>query len=123
MPENYAICSFDPETTSPDWTDRSSIFSITKTSKEITIVCEEDLVPGACKKNENWKCVKVEGHFDLNATGVLASLAGPLAQNKISLYVISTYDTDYVLIHAQNIDKAVSCLCEYGHTFVNLKET
>ena len=65
--------------------------------------------------------VVVEG-FDLDAVGVLASIAGPLAQNRISLYVISTYDTDYVLIHAKDIDKAVSCLDNFGHTFVDLKD-
>jgi hypothetical protein len=122
MPENYAICSFPPDMTLPDWTDRSSIFSITKTPKEITVVCEENLVPGECKRSENWKCIKVEGSFDLDAVGVLASIAGPLAQNKISLYVISTFDTDYVLIHVNDIDKAVSCLSEFGHSFIGKKQ-
>ena len=122
MSENYSICSFDPDATFPDWTGNPSILSITKTPKEITVVCEQNHVPGECTKSENWKCIKVEGSFDLDAVGVLASIAGPLAQNKISLYVISTYDTDYVLIHAKNIDRATSCLRESGHTFVNMEE-
>ena len=92
MSENYAICSFPPDAT------------------------------GECKKSENFKCIKVEGNFDLDAVGILASIVGPLAQNRISLYVISTYDTDYVLIHAKNIDRAVSCLDNFGHTFVNLED-
>ena len=122
MPQVYAICSFPTDATFPDWPDHASIFSITKTPKEITIVCEEHQVPGACKTSENWKCIKVEGSFDLDAVGVLASIAEPLAQNKISLYAISTYDTDYILIHAKNIDKAVSCLKTFGHTIIDLKE-
>ena len=122
MPQVYAICSFPPDAILPDWAHCSSILSITKTPKEITLVCEEDHVPGECQKSENFKCIKVEGSFDLDAVGVLASIAGPLAQNRISLYVISTYDTDYVLIHAKNIDKAVSCLDKLGHTFMDLKE-
>jgi len=122
MPQNYAICSFPSDATFPDWTHSPPIISITKTSKEITLVCEENHVPGECTKSGNWKCIKVEGSFDLDAVGVLAGIAGPLAQNKISLYVISTYDTDYVLIHANNIDKVVSCLDDFGHTFVDLKE-
>ena len=122
MPENYAICSFPPDAAFPDWEHHPSILSITKTPKEITLVCEENLVPGECTQSENWKCIKVEGSFDLDAVGVLSSIAGPLAQNGISLYVISTYDTDYILIHAKNIEKTVSCLRESGHTFINTEE-
>ncbi|MBN2314406.1 MAG: ACT domain-containing protein [Sedimentisphaerales bacterium] len=118
--EVFAICSFPPDATLPDWADRPSIFSITKTPKEITIVCEESHVPGKCKKSENWKCIKVEGNFALDAGGVLAGIAGPLAQNEISLYVISTYDTDYVLIHADDLDRTVSCLSEFGHSFIGM---
>jgi hypothetical protein len=122
MSQKFAICSFPPDATFSDWAHSSSILSITRTPKEITLVCEENHVPGECQKSGNFKCIKVEGSFDLDAVGVLASMAEPLAQNKISLYVISTYDTDYVLIHAKNIDKAVSCLDKFGHTFMDLKE-
>lgn len=120
LPENYAICSFPPDASLPEWADRPSIFSVTKTPKEITIVCEESHVPGECQKSENWKCIKIEGCFDLDVVGVLASITEPLAQNKISLYVISTFDTDYVLIHANDMDKAISCLSEFGHSFVGM---
>jgi hypothetical protein len=122
MSQNFSICSFPPDAALPAWAHRSSILSITKTPKEITLVCEENHVPGECQKSENFKCIKVEDSFDLDAVGVLASIAGPLAKNRISLYVVSTYDTDYVLIHANNIDRAVSCLDKFGHTFVDLKE-
>ncbi len=122
LPEVYAICSFPPDAAFPDWPYNPNILSVTKTPQETTLVCEESHVPGDCKKSENFKCIKVEGRFDLDAVGVLASIAGPLAQNKISLYVISTFDTDYVLIHAENVDKAVSCLEKFGHTFINSKE-
>ena len=107
LPEHYAICSFPPDATLPEWTDRPSVFSITKTPKEITLVCEENLISGPCKKSENWTCIKVEGSFDLDVVGVLAGIAGPLAKHKIGLYVISTFETDYVLIHAKNIDRAI----------------
>ena len=122
MPQVYAICSFPPDATFPDWPLSPSILSITKTAKEITLVCEQNHVPGECQKSENWKCITVEGRFDLDAVGVLASIAGPLAQNKISLYALSTYETDYVLIHAKNIDKAVLCLDKFGHSIIDAKE-
>jgi len=122
LPGHYAICSFPPDATLPDWVDRPSFLSTTKTPKEITVVCEENQVPGECKKSDNWKCIKIEGRFDLDAVGVLAGIAGPLAQSKISLYVISTFETDYILIHANDIDKAVSCLENFGHSFMGVIE-
>lgn len=123
LPGRYAICSFPPDATLPDWVDSSSFFSVTKTHKEITVVCEENQVPGEYKKSENWKCIKVEGSFDFDTVGILAGISGPLAQSKISLYVISTFETDYVLIHAKNINRAVSCLEKSGHSFIGFNET
>jgi len=118
LPRVFAVCSLPPGGAIPDFSDISSIISITKTSKEITVVCDENHIPDHCKKSGSFKCIKVEGSFDLNATGVLASIAEPLAQNKISIFVLSAYDTDYILVHAEHIDAAVSCLSEFGHTFV-----
>ena len=118
LPEVFAVCSLPPEGTIPDFSQIPSIISITRTPKELTIVCDENHVPEHCNKSGNFKCIKVEGCFDLNAVGVLASIAEPLAQSKISIYVLSTYETDYILIHAEDIDTAVSCLTEFGHTFV-----
>jgi len=122
LPRTYAICSFPPDCALPELGNISSILSITKTSKETTIVCDENRIPGDCHKSENFKCIKVEGSFDLDAIGVIAGISKPLAQSKISIFVVSTYDTDYVLIHAKDIDMAVSCLTGFGHTFVDLAE-
>ncbi|MBN2102856.1 ACT domain-containing protein [bacterium] len=122
LPQMYIICSLPPDSKIFDCSDLSSFFSITKTSKELKIVCDENHIPGKCRKSENWKCMKVEGSFDLHTIGVLESIAAPLAKNKISLYVVSTYDTDYILIHATDLDSAVSCLTEYGHTFVDISD-
>jgi hypothetical protein len=117
LPQTYAICSFPPDFTFPAIDAVSSILSITKTSKETTIVCDENRIPGDCRKSENWKCIKIEGSFDLDAIGVVAGISKPLAESRISIYVVSTYDTDYVLIKAKDIDRAVSCLSKCGHKF------
>ena len=122
LPETYAICSFAPDFAFPAIDAVSSILSITKTSKETTIVCDEKRIPGDCRKSKNWKCIKVEGSFDLDAIGVIAGISKPLAESQISTYVVSTYDTDYVLINAKDIDKAVSCLTIFGHKFTESTE-
>jgi len=123
LPQTYAICSFPPDCAFPELPGTSSILSITKTAKETTIVCDENTIPGDCQKSENWKCIKVEGSFDLDAIGVIAGISKPLARSKISIFVVSTYDTDYVLINAKDIDKAVSCLSKCGHKFIESIET
>jgi hypothetical protein len=123
LPETYAICSFPPDFVFPTIDHMSSILSITKTFRETTVVCDENRVPGDCRKSGNWKCIKVEGSFDLDAIGVIAGISKPLAESQISIYVVSTYDTDYVLIKAKDIDEAVACLSKCGHKFTESKET
>lgn len=65
----------------------------------------------------DWKCIKVEGVLDFNLTGILSSLANPLAENKISIFAISTFNTDYFLIKSHSIEKAKVVLENKGHTF------
>ena len=60
--------------------------------------------------------MKVEGPLDLSLTGVMASLAGPLAEAGISIFAISTYDTDYLLVKAPDLDEAMAALRQAGHT-------
>ena len=98
LPQTYAICSFPPECPIPDWAQDLSIVSITRTSKQLTIVCEQDHVTDDCSVNRDWKCIQIEGSFDLDAVGVLTAISVPLAREGISIYVVSTFDTDYILV-------------------------
>ncbi|WNF38786.1 ACT domain-containing protein [Bacillaceae bacterium IKA-2] len=68
----------------------------------------------------DWKCIKVEGTLDFSLTGILSSLANPLAENNISIFAISTFNTDYLLIKMYSIEKAKSVLENAGHTFIKL---
>ncbi len=119
LPGTYAICSSPPGSSIPGWAQDLSTVSITRTEKELTIVCEESHVTGDCRMDGNWRCIKIQGSFDLNEVGVLASISGPLAEEKISIYVISTFDTDYVLVPGKHIANAVSALSQAGHTLVD----
>ena len=95
---------------------KSSFFSITKTDSELSVVCAETAVPANVIAQRGRRILRVEGPLDLSLTGVLASLASPLAEAKVSIFVLSTYDTDYLLIEANNIDTAISALERAGHT-------
>lgn len=110
LPNALAICRLAPAVKVPAWAFKSSFYSISKTTDELSIVCDQALVPARVKKVENWRAFKIEGPLDFSLTGIVASLAKPLAENKVPVVVISTYDTDYILVESKFFDKAKEVL-------------
>jgi hypothetical protein len=110
LPNNYGICRFNPDFEIPEWAYSSTFLSITKTVDEFSIVCEENLIPPRTKCEKNWRAFKIEGPFDFALTGILSSVLSPLANAEISIFAISTYDTDYVLVKTDNLEKALTTL-------------
>ena len=113
LPMKLAICRLENNAEIPRWATENSFFSISKTDEELSIVCNEKNVPEKIKSEKNWRAIKVEGPLDFSLTGILASLANPLAAAKISIFAISTFDTDYVLVKNENVEKAVKILGEF----------
>lgn len=118
LPQKLAICRLDKNFPIPSWVESDDYFSITKTKDELSIVCPEKTVPNDIKAEKDWRAFKVEGVLDFSLTGILASLAVPLAKAKISIFAISTYDTDYLLIKEEKFDQAKKVLSN----FCNIKE-
>jgi uncharacterized protein len=117
LPEILAVCRLDPQSEIPSWTLKSRFFSITKTSDELSIVCEQTLVPSNIKAETDWMGFRVVGTLDFSLTGILAAIANPLAQEKISIFAISTFDTDYVLIKSATWESAKQVLQKAGFNF------
>ncbi len=117
LPETFAIVGLSPGTSIPGWATQGSFFSVTRTLDELSIVVDEALVPAGVQSQGGWRVMKVHGPFILAEVGVLASLAGPLAAAKISAFVVSTFDTDYLLVANENLAPAISTLERAGHTF------
>jgi hypothetical protein len=92
-----------------------AFFSVTRTPAELSVVCDVASVPSGVKGDGPWSALAVRGPLDLNITGVLAGLATPLAVAGISIFAVSTYDTDYVLVRHHDMDRAVRVLREAGH--------
>ena len=115
----YAVCQMPPKTPIPIWAKTSSFCSVTQTSDEISIVCQSKEVPAGVKAERNWRMIKVEGPLNFSLVGILASLAVPLAKAQISIFAISTFDTDYLLVQDESFSKAIAVLKESGFT-VNL---
>jgi hypothetical protein len=115
LKDKYGICTLPNTAPIPDWALTQSLASITRTEKELTIVCRLEILPSQYQSDLNWRCFKIDGSFDLNQIGVISSISSPLADAGISIYVISTYDTDYFLIQEQNLEKTISVLSNSGH--------
>lgn len=111
LPQMFAICRLEKNVPIPDWALRGSQFSsITASSEEISIVCDESVVPPDVKVVKGWKAFKAEGPLNLSMTGVIAMLTGPLADAGISVFTLSTYDTDYLLVKSESFEEAVKVL-------------
>jgi hypothetical protein len=91
---------------------------VTRTSDELSVVCPEKNVPGGVRSEGEWRVLVLEGSFEFSAVGVLASVAAPLAEAGVSIFALSTYDTDYVLVKEEGLDRAVSALRQRGHEVV-----
>ena len=92
---------------------------MTATADELSVVCEASAVPANVTADREWRVLKIIGPFDLKTTGVLASLATPLAQAGISVLAIATYDTDYLLVRSDSVDRAVNTLLAAGHAQID----
>jgi hypothetical protein len=112
-----AVCRLEADSLVPAWVDRAGDFvSITRTSDELSIVCDTGVVPPGVPMEGPWRAFKVQGPLVMTLIGVVAALATPLADAGISIFAISTYDTDYVLVHEPDLDAAIEALVGAGHT-------
>ena len=94
---------------------QDGFFSITRAGEELSVVCREALVPEGIRAERSWRALRVAGVLDLSQVGVLASLASPLAEAGVSLFALSTFDTDYLLVQEQDLGRAVEALVAVGH--------
>lgn len=111
----FAVCRMPPESALPDWATAGPFSSVTRTSEELSIVIPEARVPAGVLAERGWRCLRVAGTLDFGLVGVLASLLAPLAGSGIPVFVLSTFDTDYLMIGAGRLDAAVRELRAAGH--------
>ena len=93
----------------------TGVVAVTWTPDETSVICRADRVPAGAISESGWRCFQVAGPLDLALTGILASIAGPLAQARVNIFAFSTYDTDYVLVPAVRLSAAVAALAAAGH--------
>lgn len=110
-----AIARLPPSTTAPAWASGGVFSSITRTAEELSVICEERLVPKDVQAERGWRCVKLEGPFALTEVGIAADFTAALARSSVSVVIVSTFDTDYLLIAANALERALDALERAGH--------
>jgi hypothetical protein len=114
--DRYAVCRLEPGATLPAWAGGAEFLSVTRTSHELSIVCSEAMVPESVHAERDRRLLQIEGTLAFTLIGVLASVATPLAEAEISVFAVSTYDTDYLLISERDLRRAAEVLEAAGHT-------
>ena len=124
IPGLYAVCRLEPAAPLPEWAAGATgapaggggfFLSLTRTDAELSVVCAQDAVPPSVRAEREWRCLRVKGPLGFGMTGVLASLAEPLASSGVSIFVVSTFDTDYLMVQQRDLDRAVHALERAGH--------
>jgi len=116
IPDLLAVSRLGPEAGLPEWATAGSFRSVSWTPDELSIVCAESLVPQDVRSERGWRGFMVEGPLDFGLTGILLAIAEPLARAGISIFAISTFDTDYVLVKDASFPDARRVLAECGHS-------
>ena len=114
LPGTFAVCHMSATDPVPNWATGEFV-SITRTPDELSVVCPQSDVPQDVRVERGWRCLRVAGKLDFSMVGVIASLTGILAAANISLFVVSTFDTDYLLVKEGDLKAAVESLNAAGH--------
>jgi len=116
LPDTLAICRLPPDAPVPQRPEGATFWSITCSDTETSVVLPENLAPAHWVAERGWRVLKVAGPLDFGLTGVLASLAVPLAEAGVSIFAVSTYNTDYILLREKDLEKARRVLTRSGHS-------
>lgn len=115
LKEMFSIHRLDPSRPIPVTVLGSPIFFVGRTKEELSIVCRSSIPVLHAKTEENWSCFMVEGPLDFNLTGIVARLSGALAAAEISIFPISTFDTDYIFVKQADLERAEIALNDAGY--------
>lgn len=115
LPVRLAVCRLPADAQVPVWAQQGRGFvSITRTEEELSIVCAAEGVPAGFRQEGPFRALKVRGPLDFSLTGIMARLTRPLADATIAVFVLSTFDTDYLLVRESSLRAAAAALRQAG---------
>ena len=116
LPYDLTVCKLEDVR---DADPGMEFFFLARTDGEVSLVCRtEDVPPNAIVREDGWRGFRVRGPLDFSLIGILSKLAGILAENGVSIFAVSTYDTDYVLVRSESFARAAQTLAEAGYRVV-----
>jgi hypothetical protein len=118
LEETYIIHKLDQSTKLPEGLTDCEFYSLSNSQEELSLICPDQILIQSENSSPNWKCLKVAGPLDLKLTGILAGLSDTLEKAKISIFAISTFETDYLLIQKQVLETAKTALKSAGYKFL-----
>ena len=113
--QDFTIHSLDCDDTIPAAVLNAEIFFIAKTDEELSIVCPSQIKVNSFAAEKHWRALEVVGPLGFSLTGIMADISGVLANANISIFAMSTYDTDFILVKEQQIDVAIQALKKDGY--------
>ncbi|MGH8026346.1 MAG: ACT domain-containing protein [Pseudoxanthomonas sp.] len=114
IPGFFAVCRLPAGSSLPDWFRPGPFATVSWTGDELSILCDESQVPEEAQCERGWRCLMLQGPFAFDQTGILLQVLQPLAEAKIGIFALSTFDTDYVLVKSEFFERAKQALTESG---------
>ncbi|MGO2128505.1 MAG: ACT domain-containing protein [Pseudoalteromonas prydzensis] len=115
----FTIHTLEVDAEIPAGLFNQSMFVVAKTKDELSIVCPSQFAIDSLDAEHDWRALEVIGPLGFSLTGIMANISGVLAKANISIFAISTYDTDYVLVKQQRINDAIKALKKDGYQLLN----
>ena len=111
----YSVYQFDSDYKLDNIFQNNKFFSITRTKDELSVVAKENSLNDYKKTETGWKILKIKGLLDFSLTGIISKISSVLSDANISVFVISTFNTDYVMVKNETLEKAVEVLRGNGY--------
>src|SRR3954453_21644721 len=116
LPGRFAACRLAPEVAVPAWVpEGGSLVVLARTMSELSIVCDELVVPDTVRAERGFRALAVRGPLPFDVVGIMAAISSALAGARIPLLAISTFDTDYVLVREERLEETAEALRQVGH--------
>lgn len=117
LPATFAVARLDPGAPLPPWATTSPLLSaVVRTATELSILTTETEVPPEARAERGYRAFRVRGPLPFDLVGIFASMAQPLAEARLPIFALSTFDTDYVLVKKADLERARAVLLGAGHT-------
>jgi hypothetical protein len=121
LPDTLAVCHLEPDAAMPWWATVAPFFSVTRTTEELSVICAASRVPRGTNATYDWRALQLHGRFHHSLFGLMDAISTPLAGAGVSILVVATFDTHYVLVRDPQLADAMTALHAAGHRVLRVQ--